>query len=191
MKFCSSCGALVTHKIPDGDNRLRYVCESCGEIHYQNPKVIAGILPTYKSKVLLCKRSIQPRVGYWTLPAGFLENGESSLEGAIRECSEEANTQVRDPSIYAIFDIPQINQIYIFYRAEMPEAIFSPSTESSDVALFSEEDIPWSELAFPMVEALLDHYFEDRKSGIFEVIREDIRRPWKSKHSNSQDVDGG
>ena len=191
MKFCSSCGALVTHKIPDGDNRLRYVCESCGEIHYQNPKVIAGILPTYKSKVLLCKRSIQPRVGYWTLPAGFLENGESSLEGAIRECSEEANTQVRDPSIYAIFDIPQINQIYIFYRAEMPEAIFSPSTESSDVALFSEENIPWSELAFPMVEALLDHYFEDRKSGIFEVIREDIRRPWKSKHSNSQDVDGG
>jgi ADP-ribose pyrophosphatase YjhB (NUDIX family) len=191
MKFCSSCGALITHKIPDGDNRLRYVCESCGEIHYQNPKVIAGILPTYKSKVLLCKRSIQPRVGYWTLPAGFLENGESSLEGAIRECSEEANTQVRDPSIYAIFDIPQINQIYIFYRAEMPEAIFSPSTESSDVALFSEENIPWSELAFPMVEALLDHYFEDRKSGIFEVIREDIRRPWKSKHSNSQDVDGG
>lgn len=191
MKFCSSCGALITHKIPDGDNRLRYVCESCGEIHYQNPKVIAGILPTYKAKVLLCKRSIQPRVGYWTLPAGFLENGESSLEGAIRECSEEANTQVRDPSIYAIFDIPQINQIYIFYRAEMPEAIFSPSTESSDVALFSEEDIPWSELAFPMVEALLDHYFEDRKSGIFEVIREDIRRPWKSKHSNSQDVDGG
>jgi ADP-ribose pyrophosphatase YjhB (NUDIX family) len=191
MKFCSSCGALITHKIPDGDNRLRYVCESCGEIHYQNPKVIAGILPTYKSKVLLCKRSIQPQVGYWTLPAGFLENGESSLEGAIRECSEEANTQVRDPSIYAIFDIPQINQIYIFYRAEMPEAIFSPSTESSDVALFSEEDIPWSELAFPMVEALLDHYFEDRKSGIFEVIREDIRRPWKSKHSNSQDVDGG
>lgn len=185
MKFCSSCGALVTHKIPDGDNRLRYVCESCGEIHYQNPKVIAGILPTYKSKVLLCKRSIQPRVGYWTLPAGFLENGESSLEGAIRECSEEANTQVRDLSLYAIFDIPQINQIYIFYRAEMPEAIFSPSTESSDVALFSEEDIPWSELAFPMVEALLDHYFEDRKSGIFEVIREDIRRPWKSKHSNS------
>ena len=185
MKFCFSCGALVTHKIPDGDNRLRYVCESCGEIHYQNPKVIAGILPTYKSKVLLCKRSIQPRVGYWTLPAGFLENGESSLEGAIRECSEEANTQVRDPSIYAIFDIPQINQIYIFYRAEMPEAIFSPSTESSDVALFSEEDIPWSELAFPMVEALLDHYFEDRKSGIFDIIREDIRRPWKSKHSNS------
>ena len=185
MKFCSSCGALVTHKIPDGDNRLRYVCESCGEIHYQNPKVIAGILPTYKSTVLLCKRSIQPRVGYWTLPAGFLENGESSLEGAIRECSEEANTQVRDPSIYAIFDIPQINQIYIFYRAEMPEAIFSPSTESSDVALFSEEDIPWSELAFPMVEALLDHYFEDRKSGIFDIIREDIRRPWKSKHSNS------
>jgi ADP-ribose pyrophosphatase YjhB (NUDIX family) len=185
MKFCSSCGALVTYKIPGGDNRLRYVCESCGEIHYQNPKVIAGILPTYESQVLLCKRSIQPRVGYWTLPAGFLENEESSLEGAIRECSEEANTVVRDPYLYAIFDIPQINQIYIFYRAEMPEAIFSPSTESSDVALFSEEDIPWSELAFPMVEALLDHYFEDRKSGIFKIIREDIRRPWKSKHSNS------
>jgi ADP-ribose pyrophosphatase YjhB (NUDIX family) len=182
MKFCSSCGASVKQKIPDGDNRLRYTCEACGEIHYQNPKVIAGILPIFESKVLLCKRSIQPRVGYWTLPAGFLENGESSLEGAMRECSEEANAEVAEPLLYAIFDIPQINQIYIFYRAEMPEAIYSPSIESSEVALFSEENIPWSELAFPMVEALLDHYFEDRKTGNFGVIREDIRRPWQSKH---------
>ena len=185
MKFCSSCGSSVTQKIPEGDNRPRYVCGSCNEIHYQNPRVIAGILPTYKGKILLCKRSIEPRIGYWTLPAGFLENGESTLEGAIRECFEESLANVINPKLYAIFDIPQIHQVYIFYRAELEKPIFGPTSESSEVALFDAADIPWDELAFPMVEATLDHYLENREIGEFAVIREDIRRPWKSRHNPS------
>ena len=182
MKFCSTCGNPVTRKFPEGDTRLRYVCESCEEIHYQNPKVISGILPTYGDQVLLCKRSIEPRVGYWTLPAGFLENGESTLDGALRECVEEANATMVNPHLYAIFDIPEINQVYIFYRAELAEPSFGPSLESSEVALFDEADIPWSKLAFPMVEEALDFYLEDRKTGEFLVKRKDIRRPWKSRH---------
>jgi ADP-ribose pyrophosphatase YjhB (NUDIX family) len=183
MNFCSSCGSSVTQKIPEGDNRLRYVCESCAEIHYQNPRVIAGILPIYNNQILLCKRSIEPRIGYWTLPAGFLENGESTLEGALRECAEESLATVINPELYAIFDIPQIHQVYIFYRAELEAPVFGPTSESSEVALFSKDDIPWDKLAFPMVEVTLDHYLEDRKTGNFDVIREDIRRPWTSKHN--------
>ena len=183
MKFCSRCGSSVIQKIPHGDNRLRYVCESCDEIHYQNPRVIAGILPIYEDKILLCRRSIEPRVGYWTLPAGFLENGESTLEGAMRECVEESLANVVNPELYAIFDIPQIHQVYIFYRANLQTPAFGPTSESSEVALFAEADIPWGELAFPMVEVTLDHFLEDRKTGNFEVIREDIRRPWTSKHN--------
>ena len=127
MKFCSSCGSSVIQKIPQGDNRLRYVCESCDEIHYQNPRVIAGILPIYEDKILLCRRSIEPRVGYWTLPAGFLENGESTLEGAMRECVEESLANVVNPELYAIFDIPQIHQVYIFYRADLQTPVFGPT----------------------------------------------------------------
>ncbi|HAZ80802.1 MAG TPA: NUDIX hydrolase [Porticoccaceae bacterium] len=185
MKFCSSCGNSITQKIPIGDNRLRYVCDKCGEIHYQNPRVIAGILPTYNNKIMLCKRSIQPREGYWTLPAGFLENGESTLEGALRECFEESLAKVINPALYAIFDIPQINQVYMFYRAELETPEYGPTSESSEVALFDEAEIPWSQLAFPMVEVALDHYLEDRKTGHFNIIREDIRRPWKSRHNPS------
>ena len=185
MKFCSSCSNPVKQEIPLGDNRLRYVCTVCGEIHYQNPRVIAGVLPIYEDQVLLCKRSIEPRHGYWTLPAGFLENGESSVEGALRECMEESRATVVDPILYAIYDIPQINQVYMLYRGELSTPEFGPTSESSEVNLFYEKDIPWNQIAFPMVEITLDHYFEDRKTNRFDVIREDIRRPWKSKHQPS------
>jgi len=185
MNFCSNCSMAVIQKIPEGDNRLRYVCESCEAIHYQNPRVIAGILPIFQSKILLCKRSIEPRIGYWALPAGFLENGESSLDGAIRECTEEANATVINPVLYGMFDIPQINQLYVFYRAELAEPIFGPSSESSEVELFSEAEIPWGELAFPVIELCLDHYLKDRETGNFSVKREDIKRPWKSLRSSS------
>jgi len=185
MNFCSNCSKAVIQKIPEGDNRLRHVCESCETIHYQNPRVITGILPIYKDQILLCKRSIEPRVGYWTLPAGYLENGESTLEGAMRECFEESLANVVNPNLYAIYDIPQIHQVYVFYRAELEKPIFGPTSESSEVALFDAADIPWNELAFPMVEATLDHYLEDRETGEFTVIREDIRRPWKSRHNPS------
>ena len=185
MNFCSDCGNAVIKKIPQGDNRERHVCGNCELIHYQNPKVIAGVLPVFGDQVLLCKRSIEPRHGFWTLPAGFLENGESSLEGALRECEEEANATVVNPELYALFDIPQINQIYVFYRAELMEPVFGPSSESSEVALFDEQDIPWSELAFPVVELAIDHFLKDRIKGEFLVKHEQVQRPWRSRRSPS------
>ena len=183
MNFCSDCGESVIKKIPEGDNRERHVCPGCETIHYQNPKVIAGVLPVYGEKILLCKRAIEPRHGYWTLPAGFLENGESSMDGALRECIEEANARVINPELYALFDIPQINQVYVFYRANLAAPDFGPSLESSEIALFDEADIPWAELAFPVVELALDHYLRDRKSGQFAVQHEQISRPWKSRRN--------
>lgn len=185
MNFCSDCGNAVIKKIPQGDNRERHVCGNCELIHYQNPKVIAGVLPVFGDQVLLCKRSIEPRHGFWTLPAGFLENGESSLEGALRECEEEANATVVNPELYALFDIPQINQVYVFYRAELMEPVFGPSSESSEVALFDEQDIPWSELAFPVVELAIDHFLKDRIKGEFLVKHEQVQRPWRSRRSPS------
>lgn len=176
MKFCSNCGNQVTQQIPDGDNRLRFVCHHCNTIHYQNPLVIVGVLPQYKEQILLCKRAIEPQKGRWTLPAGFLENDESTLEGALRECFEEANAKVVDSELYALYDIPYINQVYVFYRAELADKEYGPSSESTEVALFNEEDIPWDELAFPVVRAMLKRYLSDRKNNRFEVVQEVISR---------------
>ena len=170
-------------EIPEGDNRERYVCSQCSEVHYQNPKVIAGVMPVYGDQILLCKRAIEPRLGFWTLPAGFLENGESSLEGALRECTEETNATVINPQLYGLFDIPQISQVYVFYRGELAEPIFAPSSESLEVALFSEDDIPWDELAFPVIELALSYFLEDRKAGEFTVKHDEIRRPWTSRRT--------
>ena len=181
MNFCSNCGNPVSQKIPDGDNRLRFVCDHCGAIHYQNPRVIAGILPTYKEQILLCRRAIEPRHGYWTLPAGFLENGESTVEGAQRECMEEANANVINPVLYALYDIPRIHQVYVFYRAELVDMSFGPSMESTEVELFDEADIPWDQLAFPVVQMVLDQFLHDRKKGQYEIIRKDITGPWQGR----------
>ena len=176
MKFCSNCGNQVTHQIPDGDNRLRFVCNHCNTVHYQNPLVIVGVLPEYQQQILLCKRAIEPQKGRWTLPAGFLENDESTLDGALRECFEEANAKVIDPELYALYDIPYINQVYVFYRATLVNNAFGPSSESTEVALFSEQDIPWNELAFPVVKAVLKRYLSDRENNNFAVIQDVITR---------------
>ena len=176
MKFCSNCGNQVTHQIPDGDNRLRFVCNHCNTVHYQNPLVIVGVLPEYQQQILLCKRAIEPQKGRWTLPAGFLENDESTLEGALRECYEEANAKVIDPELYALYDIPYINQVYVFYRGKLANKEFGPSSESTEVALFSEQDIPWNELAFPVVKAVLKRYLSDRENNNFAVIQDVITR---------------
>lgn len=176
MKFCSNCGNQVTHQIPDGDNRLRFVCNHCNTVHYQNPLVIVGVLPEYQQQILLCKRGIEPQKGRWTLPAGFLENNESTLDGALRECFEESNAKVIDPELYALYDIPYINQVYVFYRATLANKEFGPSSESTQVALFSEQDIPWNELAFPVVKAVLKRYLSDRKNSDFTVIQDVITR---------------
>ncbi len=174
MNFCSSCGKPVIRRIPEGDDRERFVCDHCQTIHYQNPRIIAGCVPVHKSKVLLCKRAIEPRYGLWTLPAGFMENGETSLEAAIRETREEAIAKVSIRDIYTLFNLPHINQVYMFFLADLREPEFGAGLESLEVGLFGEHEIPWQELAFPVVARTLEHYFADRKSGHFPVRMQDM-----------------
>ena len=174
MNYCSQCGQSVSQKIPTGDNRLRYVCDSCETVHYQNPRIISGCLLTWEDRVLLCKRAIAPREGYWTLPAGFLENGETSAAGALRESQEEANATGEIEDLYTVFSLPHISQIYLFYRGRLLEPSFSAGEESLDVGLFTQSEIPWDELAFPVITRTLQHYFEDRLSGDFPIREAEI-----------------
>lgn len=169
MNFCNQCGSTVILEIPDGDNRPRHVCHQCNTIHYQNPKVVTGTLPVWQDKILLCKRAIKPRYGMWTLPAGFMENSETLEQAATRETTEEANANIRIEKIYTIFSLPHISQIYVMYRATLLDLDFSAGIESLDVKLFSEDEIPWSQLAFKTIEQTLRYYFEDRKKKSFPV----------------------
>ncbi|MGD2119274.1 MAG: NUDIX hydrolase [Chromatiales bacterium] len=167
MNFCSHCGETVTLLIPAGDNRPRHVCQACGAIHYQNPKIVTGCIPVRDDRVLLCKRAIEPRYGLWTLPAGFMENGESSQQGAAREAAEEANARLRVTQLYTTFNLPHINQVYLFFLSDLLDEDFSAGDESLEVALFEEADIPWDELAFPVVTETLRLFFADRRQGEF------------------------
>jgi len=169
MKFCSNCGEQVIQRIPEGDSRLRYVCEHCDTIHYQNPNIVAGVVPVWGEKVLLCRRAIEPRLGYWTLPAGFMENGESVEQAARRETLEEACAQVEDLQLYSMIDVPYINQVHIFYRANLVSPEYAAGIESLEVKLFDEADIPWSELAFQTVRRTLECFFRDRQHEDFQV----------------------
>ena len=167
MKFCSNCG----HKISFGeilnDERPRFHCTNCQTIHYQNPNVIAGCLPIWQDKVLLCRRAIEPRKGFWNVPGGFLENGETVEEGAMREVWEEAMAKVTIRSLHLIYSIAEFNQVYMHFLAELPEPVFDIGIESSEVKLFSESEIPWNEIAFSSSFKTLQYYFEDRKKGKF------------------------
>ncbi|NQD94444.1 NUDIX hydrolase [Pseudomonas sp. CrR25] len=174
MKFCSQCGSPVSQRIPAGDNRVRYVCEQCHTVHYQNPRIVAGCLPVWGEQVLLCRRAIEPRRGYWTLPAGFMENGETLEQAAARETQEEACARVRDLSLYTLFDLPHINQVYLFFRAELVDLDFAVGEESLEVQLFHERDIPWSELAFPTVGRTLECFFADRREQTYPVRNEPL-----------------
>ncbi len=175
IKFCPDCGHATTQAVPEGDNRPRAICTKCGTIHYQNPKVVAGTLPIWQDKVLLCRRAIEPRAGFWTLPAGFMENEESVPEGAWRETYEEANAEVTNLQLYTVFSVARISQIYMLFRADLPAAdAFSPGIESLETALFSEDKIPWEDLAFPMMTRTLEHYFSERKTGNFTLHVEDM-----------------
>lgn len=176
MRFCSYCGQSVNLRIPDGDNRERHVCEGCGVIHYQNPKIVAGCIPRWQDKVLLCRRAIEPRKGLWTLPAGFMENGETTEQAAQRETHEEACAEVQALSLYTLFNLPNINQVYMFFRAELVAPEYASGIESLDVDLFAEHEIPWNELAFPVVHESLKLYFSDLKAGIFHTYTGDIIR---------------
>ena len=162
MNFCSQCGNPVSHQVPEGDDRPRHICGDCGTIHYSNPRVIVGCLPEHDGRVLLCRRAIEPRNGLWTLPAGFMENGETTVQGAARETWEEARATVIDQQLYRLFDVPGINQVYMFYRAGIVDGAFGVGPESAEVDLFREEDIPWDDIAFPVVYHTLKEFFHDR-----------------------------
>jgi len=169
MKFCSQCGHSVSRRIPEGDDRLRHVCDHCHTIHYHNPLIVVGCLPVYRERILLCRRAIEPRRGCWTLPAGYMENGETTLEGARRETWEEAGAEVRDQVLYRLYDLPHVNQVYMFYRAVLPAPVFSAGEESLEVRLFDEGELPWQQLAFPVVRQVLEDYLGDRTTGQFRV----------------------
>lgn len=176
MKFCHQCASAIVLRIPEGDDKPRHCCSSCDSIFYLNPKNVVGTVPFFEDKVLLCKRAIEPRLGKWTLPAGFMENGESSLHGAVRETREEAGASVivQQDSLYTLFNLPKINQVYMFFRAELANLEFEAGLESMEVALLTEEEIPWKEIAFPVVKSTLEHYFEDRRRNQYPVRMFDV-----------------
>lgn len=176
MKFCSHCGAAVALKIPSGDTLPRHVCNTCNTIHYQNPKMIVGCIAEWEHRILLCKRAIEPRLGLWTVPAGFMENGETTAQGAARETIEEANARVEIGPLYAMYNIPHINQVYILFRARLLDLDFSPGTESLEVRLFEEDEIPWEQIAFATVRNTLHHYYSDRKTGEYRFHLGTIER---------------
>jgi ADP-ribose/FAD diphosphatase len=177
MDYCSCCGRPNEQRVPPGEDRERSVCTACGTIHYQNPRMVVGCVIEQAGKLLLCKRAIDPRRGYWTLPAGFLELGESAMEGAARETREEAAAEVRIVAPYAHFDVPHIGQAYILYRAELLSD-FAPGPESLEVELHAPADIPWGQLAFPVVHFALRFFIEDIEQGRYRshhaaLVRED------------------
>ena len=177
-RFCPQCGsAKVEFRVPHGDDRERHVCADCGHIHYLNPKLVVGTIPVLGDQVLLCKRAIEPRYGLWTLPAGFMEEGETLEEGAARETLEEAKTRVTIEQMYVTLSLPEISQVYVMFRAKLENLDFGPGVESLDVRLFKEADIPWDQLAFRTIETTLRHYFADRVSGNFPTHLGKLRRP--------------
>ena len=178
MKFCSECGAPVELSLPQDDHRERHVCTVCSTIHYENPKIIAGAIPEWTDgRILLCRRAIEPRSGFWTLPAGFMENGETTSQAAARETLEEANARVEVLGLYAMYNLPYINQVQLLFRARLLDLDFSPGVESLEVALFGENEIPWDTLAFRPIRYTLERFFDDRRSGNFIFRNTDLEPP--------------
>lgn len=184
MKFCSQCGNPVTRMIPAGDNRMRHVCGHCATVHYENPRIVAGCLPVWGDQVLLCRRAIEPRRGFWTLPAGFMENGETLEQAAARETLEEACARVDNLRLYTLFDLPHISQVYMLFLAELRDLDFAAGEESLEVRLFQQHEIPWSELAFPTIGRTLECYFADRVQQVFRLRNEAIA-PLSATHKKS------
>ena len=174
MKFCSNCAAPVAQRVPPGDNLPRWVCDQCGEIHYENPRVVVGSIPEFEGKLLLCRRAIEPRYGYWTLPAGFMENGETTAQAALRETLEEAGAQVELGAPFSMISVPSVNQVHLFYAARLRGLEFKPGEETLEVALWEEDRIPWKDIAFRTVGLTLKRWFADRGSGAFGFHAEDL-----------------
>jgi ADP-ribose pyrophosphatase YjhB (NUDIX family) len=178
MKFCAECGHAVEYRKPPGDHLARYVCPACGTIHYQNPKIVAGCVPEFEGRILLCRRAIEPRYGFWTIPAGFMENGETTQQAAYRESIEEACADVEIGSLLAVVHVLHADQVHVMFRARLPVPQFAAGAESLEVMLCDESAIPWSEIAFRSVEFALRRYLDDRRRGVedhhFTTI--DLRR---------------
>ncbi|TSE27529.1 NADH pyrophosphatase [Tepidimonas sediminis] len=175
IRFCRACAAAVEHRIPDdGDTRVRAVCPACGTIHYENPLNVVGTVPVWGERVLLCRRAIEPRRGKWTLPAGFMELGETTAQGALRETREEAGAEVELEGLFTLLNVARVGQVHIYYRARLLSDRFAPGHETLEARLFAEHEIPWEELAFRTVAETLRRYFDDRRRGAFGVHTGDI-----------------
>jgi ADP-ribose pyrophosphatase YjhB (NUDIX family) len=177
LNFCSKCGARLALRVPPGESLPRGVCDSCNTIHYRNPLVVVGTLPEWEDQVLLCRRAIEPRRGFWTLPAGFMELGETTAQAALRETLEEAKARVDLGELFALLSVPHADQVHIFYRARLLDRAFAPGEETLEVALFREDEIPWKEIAFRTVSSALRHFFSDRKAGTFGFHAGEILSP--------------
>ena len=180
IKHCQRCGTAVVYRIPDdGDTRERAVCPACGKIHYVNPLIVVGTVPYVGDRVLLCKRAIEPRLGFWTLPAGFMELGETMAEGAARETDEEAGAHIEMGPFFSAISIPRVGQVHFFYLARLLDERFEPGSETLEARMFAESEIPWDEMAFLTVRQTLEHFFADLRQGRFGV--HESRIPWSPK----------
>ena len=181
MKFCSACGSAVEVRIPDdGDHLPRHVCTMCKAIHYINPKIIVGVIPeAADGRILMCRRNIEPRKGKWTFPAGFMELGETSAQGAAREGLEESQAVIEVDDLLCIITVTYVSQVYMIHRGRLADGMtFGPTSESSEVLLMREDEIPWANIAFPTIYQGLKYFFADRSSGVRKIHRLDLtQRP--------------
>lgn len=178
VDFCRRCGTPVEHRLPDdGDTKIRAICPACHTVHYENPLNVVGTIPYMDDKVLLCRRNIEPRKGYWTLPAGFMELNETTGQGAERETDEEAGADITMGPLFSLVNVPHVGQVHLFYLAQLQSTTFNPGWETIEAQLFSEADIPWDEIAFRTVKVTLERYFADRKRGAFNIHVIDLAAP--------------
>ena len=164
--FCSYCGNRTIITTPAGDHLLRRVCPACQAVHYENPRLVVGCVPEHEGRILICRRAIEPRLGYWTVPAGFMENGETLEAGAARECLEEALASAEIGSLLALVNIPEARQVHVFFRARLTTSAFGAGEESLEAKLVDAADIPWEDIAFPSTRFALEKYLGDRHMGI-------------------------
>ena len=174
IKHCRACGTPVIYRVPADDNRERAVCPACATVHYENPLNVVGTVPVWGEQVLLCQRAIEPRRGFWTLPAGFLELGETTAQGALRETDEEAGAKIELGALFSVLNVVRVGQVHLFYLAVMTSPDLAPGSESLQARLFREDEIPWDEIAFRTVRETLRLFFDDRRRGQFGVHCADI-----------------
>ncbi|HRE17681.1 MAG TPA: NUDIX hydrolase [Rhodocyclaceae bacterium] len=174
IHYCCQCAHPMHLRIPPGDSLPRAVCDHCGFIHYENPRLVVGCIATWQERILLCRRAIEPRHGFWTLPAGFMENGETTAAAAARETREEACAELGTLTPFAMVSIPHIHQVHLFYRSEVVDGAHHPGEESLETQLFAAADIPWEALAFRSVRYGLQRFLEDRERGIFGFHSTDL-----------------